>query len=80
MDIQPAMINKEKQMSERKYAGKDGDGNEVYVGDEIGWKDDHEKSGTVIGSKGSEFKVEVYDDITCQTETEWVWKDRSWLE
>lgn len=63
-----------------KVVGKDEDGNEVRIGDEIGWKDDHEKCGEVVGRKGDEFKVKVWDSVRCEDNIEWVWCDRCWLE
>ena len=55
---------------------------EVFEGDSIGWKKPSfsEMSGKAIGYNGGEFKVEVYDSYTCQTEIEWVDASRAWSE
>lgn len=64
----------------KRLLGKDEDGNEVYEGTEIGWKDDSEQSGIAVGRKGNEFKVKVWDSMACEDKIEWVWMDRCWVE
>jgi len=68
------------EQEERRYLGRDLEGNMIHTGDFIGWKEDYEESGKVIGRRGKEFKVEKWDSNTCESSIAWVRMSDAWFE
>ena len=67
-------------METGKYLGKCCDGEDLHVGDFVGWKDDLEQSGTIVGKKGYCYLIEKWDSNTCEEETVYIEKERVWKE
>lgn len=52
----------------------------VHVGDEVGFKEDYEDSGTIVKIKGQWLDIEVYDSNTCDTSIVTKHQDNCWIE
>jgi hypothetical protein len=59
---------------------QDMDGNEISIYDYVGFKDDVEQSGRVVGFQSGQLLVDVYDSTTSETSRRTLNPRRVWLE